>query len=151
MKLSTREDIDRPIDEVFAIMADFPAFEERIRARGIDVKRASGPTAPEVGAGWTAPLSWRGRHYQVASELINFEPNACYAVESNVGGVQSIAVVDLVSLARSKTRMFVSVELTPTSLSSRLLIQSLKLTKGSLAKRFKARVATLADEVRSGA
>ncbi len=151
MKLSTREDIDRPITEVYAHMADFPAFETRIRDRGIDLQRGAGPVAPALGANWAAPITWRERRYDVTGELVNIEPDVGYAIEGKIGGVVSLAVVDLVSLARGKTRMFVSVELTPTSLSSRLLIQSLKLTKGSLTKRFKSRVGMLADELRSGA
>ncbi len=150
MKFSTREDIDRPIDEVYAFMADFDAFEDRIRQRGIKVTRKPGIAPPEIGAGWEAPVEWRGRRYDVTASLVNVEPGVCYGVESQVGGVESLAVVDLVALAKSKTRMFVSLELSPTTLSSRIMIQSLKLTKGSLTKRFKARVSTLADELRNG-
>ncbi len=151
MKLSTREDIDRPAAEVFTFMADFERFETRILARGIEVSRAPGPVAPEIGAVWKAPVSWRGRNYGATASLVTFEPDVGYGVEGRFGGVETMAVVDLVALARGKTRMFVSLELAPTSLSSRLLIQSLKLTKGSLTKRFKSRVAALAEEIRSGA
>lgn len=149
MKLSTREDIDRPIAEVFAAMADFEAFEKRITARGIALDRRPGAAPPETGAGWQAAVDWRDRRYDVVAELVSFDPGTGYAIESRFGGVVSLAVVDLVALARGKTRLFVSVDLTPTSLSSRLLIQSLRLTKGSLTKRFKTRVAGLADEIRA--
>ena len=148
MKFSTREDIDRPIDDVYAFMADFDVFEDRIRERGITVSRKPGVAPPDLGAAWQAPVEWRGRRYEVDATLVNVEPGVGYAVESKVGGVESLAVVDLVALAKSKTRMFVSLELTPTTLSSRIMIQSLKLTKGSLTKRFKSRVATLADDIR---
>ena len=74
MKLSTREDIDRPAAEVFAAMADFSKFEDRIRARGIDILRNPGPTAPDIGAAWSAPVNWSGRTYDVSATLVNFEP-----------------------------------------------------------------------------
>ncbi len=151
MKFSTREDIDRPIAEVYAFMANFEGFEERIKKRGIKISRMPGVSPPDIGTSWEAPVEWRGRRYDIAATLVNVEPDVCYGIEGKVGGVESLAVVDLVALAKSKTRMFVSLELTPTTLSSRIMLQSLKLTKGSLTKRFKSRVAALADEIRNGA
>jgi hypothetical protein len=47
--------------------------------------------------------------------------------------------------------LFVSLDLQPTTLSSRLLIQSLKFAKGNLTKRFKTRVFEFAGGISTDA
>ncbi len=53
----------------------------------------------------------------------------------------------MIALSPSKTRLKLSVDLRPQTLSARLLVQSLKLAKGNLDKKFDARVAELSDNV----
>ncbi len=51
------------------------------------------------------------------------------------------------SLSRSRTRIMVALELKPQNLSARLLVQSLKLAKNSLTKKFKKRVGDYAKDM----
>jgi hypothetical protein len=55
--------------------------------------------------------------------------------------------VDLVALSPARTRLNVDLEITPRNLAGRLLIQSVKLAKGNLSKRFRLRVAEYAMDV----
>jgi hypothetical protein len=59
----------------------------------------------------------------------------------NLGGN---CTVDLVALSRSTTRMSVRLEITAQSMAARLLLQSLRLAKGSLNKRFDTAIADFA-------
>lgn len=147
MKFSTREDIDAPIDEVYRAVADFDSIERQILRRGIDLTRDENCPPDQVGARWNANFKWRGRAYQLEADLVEMTDGHCYAIESRVGGLVSLGVVDLVPLSKARTRMFVSLDLKPTTLSSRLMVQSLRLAKGSLSRRFKARVAQFASEI----
>ncbi|MDG1354009.1 MAG: hypothetical protein P8P70_12775 [Sulfitobacter sp.] len=52
--------------------------------------------------------------------------------------------IELVALSKSRTRLMVSFDIKPLNLSARLLVQSLKLAKTSLTKKFKLRVAEFA-------
>jgi len=54
---------------------------------------------------------------------------------------------ELVALSRNRTRMLVELEMKPKNIGSRLFIQSLKLAKTSLNKRFKTRVAEYVSTV----
>mgnify|MGYP001549952864 CR=1 FL=1 len=101
------------------------------------------------GSKWKAAFTWRGRVYDVDAELVNLEEGEGYAIESRSNGVECLGVVDLMALSKSRTRMFVSIELKPTTLSSRLLVQSLRLAKSSLTRRFKSRVAEFATGLQS--
>ena len=147
MKLSSREDIEAPIDTVFQAVTDFDLFERQILRRGVDIMRDESVKATDIGAKWQAQFPWRGRTHDVNAELVSIEPENGYAIESKSGGVICLGVVDLVALSKSRTRLFVSLDLRPTTLSSRLFIQSMKLAKSSLSRRFKTRVTEFASQI----
>lgn len=150
MKISTRQDIEAPLDSVYAAVTDFGAIERQLRKRGVTLERD--PSAPGEGVGrrWLAEVSWRGRAHPVASELTAMTPGRGIEVVSTSGGVVCATVVDLVALSRTRTRMLVSVEARPTTISSRLLVQSLKLAKGRLTERLEARAGDFARRIESG-
>lgn len=150
MKLSTREDIEAPIGKVHAAVSDFDAIEGRLRARGVPVARD--PEAPFEGPGrrWTADVTWRGRRHHILAELADVTEGQGYRVVSSSGGVVCDTVIDLVALSKTRTRMLVSLDLRPTTLSSRLLVQSLRLAKGRLTERLEARVWEFARRVETG-
>lgn len=149
MKISTREDISAPIEDVFAAVSDFGAIERLFQRRGIVIERDAGAPANGVGRRWVARANWRGRKHRIEAELIELTPDRGYTIESRTGGVVSTTVVDLVRLAPKQTRMLLSVDLRPTTLSSRLLVQSLKLAKGRLTERLKVRASDFAREIES--
>jgi hypothetical protein len=64
-----------------------------------------------------------------------------------MGGLGGNMVVDLMALSRSRTRLVLDIELKPENLSARLLVQSLKLARGNLTKRFRLRAAEYAIDV----
>ena len=147
MKLSTREDIEAPLDTVYKAVTDFDGFECRLLRRGVDVARDERFPIDAPGARWTAQFEWRGRLQNLEAELVTIDPGQGYAIEGKVSGVICMSVVDLVPLSKSRTRMFVSIDLRPTTLSSRLFVHSLKLAKGTISRRFKARVSQFATEI----
>lgn len=150
MKLSTREDIEAPIDTVFARASDFAAIERQLAKRGVEILPDADAPSSGVGRRWSARASWRGRDHLIRSELVAYQAGRGYAVESTSGGVVCTTVVDLVALSRTRTRLLLSLDLRPTGLSSRLLLQSLKLAKGRLTDRLKSRVSDFARRVESG-
>jgi uncharacterized membrane protein len=147
MKFSTREDIDAPIETVYATVTDFDAFERRMLRRGIDVTRDERFPLGSVGSRWKVKFAWRGRTYDLDAELVSLDPGEAYAIESSSNGIVCMGVVDLVALSKSRTRLFVSLDLKPTTLSSRIFMQSLRLAKGTLDRRFKTRVAEFAGGI----
>lgn len=146
MKLSTREDIDVPIDYAFARVSDFDALERRAMRNGVQVSRRDAGEV-QIGAIWDIAFDFRGRHREVVAELTKLDPAQAIEVESNSDGLTALTQVELVALSKTRTRVMVGFELRAKTLTARLLLQSLKLAKGKMLARFKARVAELAATV----
>lgn len=144
MKFSTKEDIEAPIEDVFGMLCEFDVFERSAMRRGAEVQRIDRLTVPGVGMSWDAAFNMRGKRREVRVEMIRFEkPNEMLFVSRSTG-LTGHMNLELIALSRSRTRVHVALDIKPQNLSARLLVQSLKLAKASLTKRYKLRVAEYA-------
>jgi carbon monoxide dehydrogenase subunit G len=147
MKFELKEDLAVPIDAVFAEVTDFSSFERSILRRGADVERLDKGQGYGIGSTWKLSFPFRGKEREARSEIVFFDAPNSYRADSVSSGIDVVSVVDLVALSRSRTRLSVTVEMTAKTLSARLLLQSMKLAKGTLNKRFKHRLAEFAKDV----
>lgn len=141
MKFSTKEDIDAPIGAVWEMITEVEAFERAAMRRGAEVQRLTRSPEPCVGMSWTTRFIYRGkeRNVDVVMEKLD-APNELLIAFGSKNLTGSLRV-ELMSLSPTRTRMTVSLEMKPLNLSARLLIQSLKVAKSSLTKKYKLRVA----------
>ncbi len=144
MKFSTTEDIEAPIDAVFDMLCDFEGFERSAMRRGAEVQRRDQRAEPGVGMQWQASFELRGKRREMELEMVTFDRPNEMVLESTSPGMLGTTSFDLIALSRSRTRVLVELEVKPLNLSARLLVQSLKLAKNSLTKKFKQRVAEYA-------
>ena len=147
MKFSTKEDIEAPIEFVFSQLSDFQSFERSALRRGAEVQRLDGHRAPSVGMAWDVAFKLRGKMRQMQMELTRYDPPNGMVFSSLSPKMGGDMVVDLVALSRGRTRLSVDIELHPRNLSSRLMVQSLKLARSSLTKRYHLRVAGFAKDL----
>ncbi len=144
MKFSTKEDIEAPIDAVFAMLCDFEAFERSAMRRGAEVQRVDQLAVPGVGMMWNAVFEMRGKRRELQIEMVTFDRPNDMVLESTSPGLIGQMGFELMALSRSRTRLNVELEVKPLTLSARLLVQSMKLAKASLTKKYKVRVAEYA-------
>lgn len=147
MQFSSKEDIEAPIDQVFAMLSEFETFERRAIGRGIDVLRQGEPSGPAGGLRWQVNFSMRGKRRDMQLHLETYDPPNLMLFVSESQGVHGQMILELVPLSPRRTRMAVVLNLRPKTISARLLIQSLKLAKANLTKRFKLRVADYAKSL----
>jgi carbon monoxide dehydrogenase subunit G len=147
MKFSTREDINAPIERVFEMLSDFRVYERNALRRGADVKRIDGLTETGVGMKWKAAFVVRGKPRQVEITLSEFDQPNRMVFWSASTGLSGQFSMDLVAMSRTRTRVSVALDLKPQNLSARVLIQSLRLAKSNLNKRFKQRVAEICSGI----
>lgn len=141
MKFSTREDVEIPIDVAFEMLCDFDAFERAAMRRGADIQRKDALDEPGVGMQWQAKFEIRGKERDMLLQMTEFERPNVMGAFSKVSGLEVTGQLEFLALSRTRTRLSVMIDISPKTLSARLLVQSLKLAKTSLTKRFKQRVA----------
>lgn len=143
MELTAREDIEAPQERVFAAMADFDLIERQAMRRGAEVTRVS--EGPGKGMAWKVSFRFRGRPREADITLTEYDAPDRMVFHSRSGGLETEFAMDVVALSPNRTRINVTSVLVPKTLSARLLVQSLKLAKGGLDKRFRKRMADLAE------
>lgn len=147
MEITTREDIEAPLDRVFAEATDFDHLERQVMRRGIEVRRSGGGSGPTEGMGWQTVFRFRGKPREADITLTEYDPPHTMVYRTLSGGLEALTRIDFVALSRSRTRVGMKVELAPKTLSARLLVQSLKLARGNIEKRFKVRMAEYAKDL----
>ncbi len=140
MKFSTREDIEAPIERVFASVTDFDGFERQALRRGAEVMRSDSYGKPGLGSEWQMRFPFRGKTREVHARITRFEAPSGFEAETRSGGIDGLFTLDLMALSPRRTRLSLAFDLKPRTLSARLLIQSLKFAKSNLSKRFSNRV-----------
>lgn len=147
MKFSTKEDIEAPIDHVFNEVSDFQAFERAALRRGAEVQRVDSLQAPGPGMSWRAQFKFRGRKREASIEVTQYDRPNALTCAFETGLLHGTLEVDLVALSRNRTRLSVVAELSPRNLTARLLMQSIKLARSSVDKKFRFRIAHFAKEL----
>lgn len=147
MKISRREDIEAPLDVVYREVTDFAAFERSALRRGVEVSRLDdlGHTGP--GNVWAARATVRNKPREFSIRLASWTPDTALVLDIDSSGFLATMNVDLVELSRTHTRLQVGVEVKAVTMTSRLLLQSAKLAKSSLEKRFAKRVGDFARDI----
>lgn len=147
MKFSTRQDIEAPADFVFDKITDFEGMERQAMRRGIDVARKR-PSQPRgLGAGWSLKVPFRGKLRDLDAEVSEFDGPNKLAATAVSGGLNMQLNVELVPLSPQRTRLSFGYDVRPSTLSARILVQSVKFAKGTLQKRFEKRVATYCEHL----
>ena len=144
MQFAAKEDIEAPIDAVFAMLSEFESFERSAIRRGIEVMRIGEHDRIALGMGWNTRFVMRGKQRSLRLELCQYDPPSTMRFEATSASINATMLIDLLSLSQRRTRMGLVLELKPQTLSARLLVQSLKLARANLTRRYKLRVAEYA-------
>jgi len=147
MKLATREDISAPIEAVFEQLSDFDGFERAALRRGAEVARTDDLASPGAGMTWRTSFDYRGRERRATIELTDYKPPEAIRADVHGASVEIAVVIDLVAMSRNRTRMNFSIDARPRTLPARLMIQSLKLARQSVLKRFRHRIGEFAATI----
>jgi len=132
---------------VFEKLSDFDGFERAALRRGADISRTDALSVPGPGMSWKADFDFRGRERQADVNLKAYDmPNGMtFLVHSS--GLDVDVVVELAAMSRTRTRLNVTADARPNTIPARLMLQSLKLAKANVVKRFRRRVSDFAAEV----
>ncbi len=105
------------------------------------MQRADPALAPAAGLIWETRFTLRGKPREMRLLLASYDSPKLMRFETVSMGLDGALDLELVALSPRRTRLSVVLDLSPKSLAARLLIQSLKLAKKNLNRRFKLKVA----------
>lgn len=148
MKFTTRKDTNIAADKLFDAVNDFDRLERIIKRRKAQVTRIP-PESGEIHA-WNVAFDWRGRRRELRFAVTDQAPHETLSLHGNIESFDLEMQITFVALTRSRSRVISEVNARPRSMKARLILQSAKLTKGKLDKRYAQNIATFVDQLIEG-
>lgn len=147
MKLTSKQDIEAPMAFVYQQMTDFESWERAAMRRGAEVSRTDKLREPGPGMAWLARFRYRSRDRKMDIRLdrLDAPSHLVFSVMSKL--VDGDVTVDLIELGQKRTRVHVSVDLKPKTLTAKLYVQSLRLARSRVDKNFGQRIAQMTTEI----
>lgn len=150
MILTAREDIQAPIQQVYDRLTDVPSHERMAMRHAVKVNRTDPGSEVEAGAEWAMSMKMRGKKRHITLTLDEVTRPTQLVATTRSSGLDAFTNLDLVELSPGRTRLAIKVKLKPNSLPARLLIQSMKLTRASVERRFSKRFRDFAGYLATG-
>jgi carbon monoxide dehydrogenase subunit G len=147
MKLSTKVDIEAPIDDVFGALTDFEGFERAALRRGAEVVRMGQPRPNGVDQVWRVGFDYRGKRRLLTARLVALDRPNALRFQGTAKSLDGEMLVDLVALSRRQTRVTVAMEIKPKTLSARIFVQSLVFARSRINDRFAKRIRSFAQMI----
>lgn len=147
MRLTTKQDIEAPLSHVYRVMTDFDGWERAAMRRGAEVSRTDTLRQPGVGMSWKIRAEIRGKVRKMTVKLTEEHLNSRLKFDMDSPSVTGEFFVEMMDLSPKRTRLSVVMEIKPKTLAARLFIQSLKLAKAKVQRRYDTRVSQLATTI----
>ena len=147
MKLTAKEDIEAPIGFVNSVLTDFETWERAAMRRGADVERLDRLHAPGPGMKWRVGADYRGKKRVVEIEILKLlaEQNLTFSFAAKPA--EGVLSIDVAEMGPRRTRLVVNMEVKPRTLAARLFLQSLKLAKAKVTRRFALRLSQVGADI----
>lgn len=147
MKFSTKQDIEAPLVFVHQTLTDFSMWERAAMRRGAEVSRTDTLRQPAAGMAWASKFTYRGKERNIAVTLTEWDAPLHLAFAGHATTIEAQARVELLEMSAKRTRLLVTMEVTPKTLGARLFLQSLRLARARVDRSFDQRVAHMAHDI----
>lgn len=147
MKLAAKKDIEAPLQKVWEAVTDHETWERSAMRRGVEVERTDSLTRSGPGMSWSAKFAFRGKARQATLTLTEMTAPGAMAFNLLSDAIETVSRVELIEMSAKRTRLHVVTEIKPRSLGARLFLQSLRLARAKVDRKFDAKVGQLALEI----
>ena len=147
MRLSARQDIETPAAFAFAALSDFDSWERAAMRRGIEVQRTD--KLKEMGAGmtWKIVFDFRGKKREFELRLINIIPNSKLEFAALSSAIDVTFSMEVIEMSTRRARLHSVTEITPLTLTAKLFIQSLRLARARVDRKYAQRLSQTVTEI----
>lgn len=147
MKFSLRQDTDLSAEELFAAISDFARIERMLVRRGADVRRLDPAQEPGAGMAWEIGFDLRGKRRDMRMDVTQFDRPEKIVILGEGESLGLTVEMTVIALTRSKSRMIFEVEAKPRNMRARLMLQTAKLGKAQLDRKFANRVGAFLSDL----
>ena len=147
MKFSTTQDTELSSEQLFDALADFDRIERLLTRRGALVRRVDPAREPGAGMAWEIGFDWRARRREVRLDVTRFDRPEVIEVEGRSELFDIELKLTVIALTLCKARLQFEVKLRPRNMRARLLLQTAKLGKVQLDRKFALRIAEFVDDI----
>ncbi|RNF33496.1 SRPBCC family protein [Paracoccus methylarcula] len=147
MKFSTRIDAEMPASRLFDKVNDFNRLEQLLIQRGASVTRIDPADEPGTGMGWNIAFDWRGRERALRLEVVRFDRPEHVTMTGLSEALELTIDSSVVALSQTRSRLVFEADIRPRNMRARLMLQTAKLGKARLDRRFETRIRELVGEL----
>lgn len=150
MKFSTRQDMDLPADALFDSVSDFTRMERILVRRGASVRRLDPAHEPGAGMAWDVAFDLRGKRRDLRLDVVQFDRPEKIMMRGMSDPLELTLDMTVIALTRTKSRLIFELNAKPRNMRARLMVQTAKLGKSQLDKKFAQRVGEFLNDLVAG-
>lgn len=147
MHFTSKQDINAPIDYVFQHLTNFELYEAHGMRVGATIERLDTFTQIQPGMCWHISGYYRGKKRNVELTLDTYEPVETLKYTCVSKPVDALIELHLTPLSRSETRIKIDIAVKAKQLSARVILQSARIAKNTLDRKFDTRMRNLANKL----
>ena len=140
MKFSLRQDTGLPAADLFDVISDFPRMERMLVRRGADIRRIDPAQEPGAGMAWDMAFDYRGKRRELRLDLVRFDRPEKITLTGRTDSLDLSLDMTVIALTRAKSRLMFELEAKPRNMRARLMLQTAKLGKAQLDRKFADKV-----------
>ncbi len=141
-----QDEVHVPQDYAFSHFSDFISYEATALSYGADIRRVDGFQQVSQGVAWRGTVPIRGKTVGVEAKVTNFDPSRQSQMVTQAGGMTVTVDLSFEEMEPEKTRVTARAELRANTLAARLIVQSVRLARGSLQRRIDSKLVALGSK-----
>ena len=147
MRFESTTEVAAPPAEVFDVIADFDTLLALADARGADLVRTDDGRLGPAGAAWRGTVALGGHERRVEGHVAGFDAPCGYDVAGTTEGLAFDIAIAVEGLPGGRSILSAEIVLRPETLKARMVMQTLKLARGSLDRRLAQGAAALGPRI----
>jgi hypothetical protein len=147
MHFASDDIIDAPAPFAFGRMSRFGDFERLAAERGAEMTRLDTMTEAGIGVMWELRFNLRGRRRRIDLQLSDYVEPTRIAISGMSDGLLFQFDATLDPVAAERCRLCTRLVIKPRTLAGRMMLQSARLSKPSLNRRYARRLRDFAARV----
>ena len=147
MNFTSKQDIIAPADHVFRQLADFDFYESYAMRLGAQVERKDNYSRPQPGMCWNISGVLRGTARNVEITLDSYNPVESLSYICTSSSLDAVVAFTVIPLSKKETRLNASIDVQAKGLSARVALQSARLAKKTLDRKFGGRIHHFAKKI----